>query len=144
MMNKQRNVVYKNVTTHCLANVWPMTMITPSILFAEGLVNSFQEQSDYEGFKMAVIVRNFGIDTAITQQGENQMQQNWRTKLYLEGYYPLPAQNSRHSATKTVPVFRNIRQTQGSHIENVVVPLPMEKVWNWLGLIKHWIQMAAS
>ena len=36
-------------------------------IVAEGLVNSFREGDDYEGFKLATIV-NFSIDTQITQE----------------------------------------------------------------------------
>ncbi len=34
---------------------------------AEGLINSFKESNDHEGFKLAAIM-NFGIDTAITPE----------------------------------------------------------------------------
>ncbi len=121
VMNKQRNVVYKKRNHALFGERLALDLDNAFYIVAEGLVNSFQEQSDYEGFKMAVIV-NFGIDTAITQQEfEKSNAAELADKLYLEA----TTRYQRKIADiqqQTVPVFRNIRQTQGSHIENVVVP----------------------
>jgi preprotein translocase subunit SecA len=90
------------------------------------LINSFQEQNDYEGFKLAAIV-NFGIDSAITQEEFDKSKANdLAEKLYQEsvGRYQ---QKTAELQRQAVPVFQNIRQTQGSHIENVVVPFTDNK-----------------
>jgi preprotein translocase subunit SecA len=95
-------------------------------IVAEGLVNSFQEQSDYEGFKLAAIV-NFGIDSAITQaEFEKEKANDLAEKLYQEsiGRYQYKTDELQKQA---VPVFQDIRAKQGSHIENVVVPFSDNK-----------------
>jgi len=88
---------------------------------AEGIVNSYKEQDDYEGFKMACIV-NFGVDSNINSEVFQKTDSNSLTdKLYEE----ISAKYSVHKEEvkkQAIPVFKNIRLTQGSHIENVVVP----------------------
>lgn len=121
VMNKQRNVVYKKRNHALFGERLALDLDNAFYIVAEGLVNSFQEQSDYEGFKMAAIV-GFGIDSAITQQQFEKSNVNeLAEQLYLEATERYQ-RKINDLQTQAVPVFRNIRQTQGSHIENVVVP----------------------
>ena len=121
VMNKQRNVVYKKRNHALFGERLQLDLDNAFYIVAEGLINSFREQDDYEGFKLSTIV-NFGIDTKIEQEeflkeDSNQLAE----KLYQEA-----TQNYEHKLDdlrkQALPVFSNIRATQGSHIENVVVP----------------------
>jgi preprotein translocase subunit SecA len=88
---------------------------------AEGLVGGFREQEDYEGFKLACIV-NFGFDTKIEEEEFKRGDANGLIdKLYNEAtrHYE---QHKEELKNKAIPVFKNIRLTQGSQIENVIVP----------------------
>jgi preprotein translocase subunit SecA len=126
VMNKQRNVVYKKRNHALFGDRLALDLDNAFYIVAEGLVNSFQEQSDFEGFKLAAIV-NFGIDTAITQEEFDKGKANdLAEKLYQEstGRYQHKTGELQRQA---VPVFQNIRATQGSHIENVVVPFTDNK-----------------
>jgi preprotein translocase subunit SecA len=121
VMNKQRNVVYKKRSHALFGDRLALDLDNAFYIVAEGLINSFREQDDFEGFKMGTIV-NFGIDTQIdhdeflkgdvTQVSE---------KLYQEatGNYESKLTELRKQA---LPAFQNIRATQGNHVENVVVP----------------------
>ncbi|HTE26101.1 preprotein translocase subunit SecA [Flavitalea sp.] len=121
VMNKQRNVIYKKRNHALFGERLALDLDNAFYVVAEGLVSSFQEQSDYEGFKLSAIV-NFGIDSAITQQefGKTNARE-LADKLYFEAiaHYQQKMDNLHSQA---VPVFKNIRQTQGANIENVVVP----------------------
>src|SRR6202035_4610395 len=66
VMNKQRNVVYKKRNHALFGERLALDLDNAFYIVAEGLVNSFREQDDYEGFKLSTIV-NFGIDTQISQ-----------------------------------------------------------------------------
>ncbi|MBO9200933.1 MULTISPECIES: preprotein translocase subunit SecA [Niastella] len=126
VMNKQRNVVYKKRNHALFGDRLALDLDNAFYIVAEGLVNSFQEQSDYEGFKLAAIV-NFGIDSAITQEEfEKGKANDLAEKLYQEsiGRYQHKTEELQKQA---VPVFQNIRTTQGNHIENVVVPFTDNK-----------------
>jgi len=121
VMNKQRNVIYKKRNHALFGERLALDLDNAFYIVAEGLISSFQEQSDYEGFKLAAIV-NFGIDSVLTQQEfEKSNAVELADKLYFEAtaHYQ-QKMNSLHG--QAIPVFKNIRQTQGANIENVVVP----------------------
>ena len=121
VMNKQRNVVYKKRNHALFGDRLALDLDNAFYIVAEGLINSFREQDDYEGFKLATIV-NFGIDTQIDQddflKGDVT---KISERLYQEatGNYENKLAELRKQA---LPAFQNIRATQGNHVENVVVP----------------------
>jgi preprotein translocase subunit SecA len=121
VMNKQRTVVYRKRNHALFGDRLQLDLDNAFYIVAEGLINSFREQDDYEGFKLSTIV-NFGVDTKIEQEeflkeDVNQLAE----RLYQEATqnYERKLDELRKQA---IPVFSNIRATQGSHVENVVVP----------------------
>lgn len=121
VMNKQRKVVYEKRNHALFGERLALDLDNAFYVVCEGLVNSFREQDDYNGFKLSVIV-NFGLDTSI-QENEflkgnvNDLAEN----LYQESIknYQNKMNELRQNA---IPVFKNIRKDQGNHIEDVVVP----------------------
>jgi preprotein translocase subunit SecA len=121
VMNKQRNAVYEKRNHALFGERLALDIDTSFSMVAEGLVSSFREQEDFEGFKMACIV-NFGLDTSIDEEEFKKGDLNSLTdRLYAEA----TGKYNRHKEElqkQAIPVFKNIRLTQGSHIENVIVP----------------------
>src|SRR5579862_4255870 len=121
VMNKQRNVVYKKRNHALFGDRLALDLDNAFYIVAESLVNSFREQDDFEGFKLASIV-NFGVDTNISKDEFLQLDtQQLADKLYTEATRNYEYKMDELSK-KSVPVFKNILLTQGRHIENVVVP----------------------
>ncbi|MBI5373065.1 MAG: preprotein translocase subunit SecA [Sphingobacteriales bacterium] len=121
VMNMQRNAVYKRRNHALFGERLALDIDTSFSAMAEGLVSSFREQEDFEGFRMSCIV-NFGLDTSITEEDFKKTDLNKLIdQLYTEATerYTLHKEDIHKQA---IPVFKNIRLTQGSHIENVVVP----------------------
>jgi len=121
VMNKQRNVVYKKRNHALFGDRLALDLDNAFYSVAEGMVGSYRDAEDFEGFKVAVIL-NFGVDTAITEEEflKNSMEQLVE-KLYGEG--TLNYERKMAEVQKdAVPVFKNILLNQGRHIENVVVP----------------------
>ncbi len=121
VMNKQRNVIYSKRQHALFGNRLALDIDNAFSVVAESLVGGFREQEDYEGFKMACIV-NFGIDTQI---GEDDFKKGDINKVIDKLYNEASESYIRHKeelAKNAIPVFKNIRQTQAGHIENVVVP----------------------
>lgn len=121
VMNKQRTVIYSKRNHALFGERLALDLDNALYSVAEGLINSFKEQNDYEGFRLAVIV-NFGIDSSITAEelsrgNENQLAE----KLYNEAVENYERKKAS-LAEQSVPVFKNIRKDQGAHIENVIVP----------------------
>lgn len=121
VMNKQRNVIYGKRQHALFGERLALDIDNAFSVVSESLVSGFREQEDYEGFKMACIV-NFGLDTAIDEEEFKRGDLN----TVIEKLYTEATNNfTRHKEDvqkQAVPVFKNIRLTQGSHIENVVVP----------------------
>ncbi len=121
VMNKQRNVVYTKRQHALFGERLALDLDNAFYSVAEGLITGFREQNDFEGFKLAVIV-NFGIETSITQEElEKGDIRNVAEKLYNEaaGNY---SRKKQEMMKQSLPVFKNVKLHQGSHIENVVVP----------------------
>jgi preprotein translocase subunit SecA len=121
VMNKQRNVVYKKRNHALFGERLALDLDNAFYIVAEGLVNSFREMDDFEGFKLAAIV-NFGIDTSV---GSDEFLKGDILQL-TEKLYGEATQNYERKMDElrknAVPVFKNILLTQGRHVENVVVP----------------------
>ena len=121
VMNKQRTVIYAKRHHALFGERLALDLDNAFYSVAEGLINSFKEQNDYEGFKLAAIV-NFGIETSITPEELNRMSENdLAEKLYSESMVKYQRKKNE-IGVNALPVFKNIRQQQGSHIENVIVP----------------------
>jgi preprotein translocase subunit SecA len=121
VMNKQRNAVYEKRNHALFGERLALDIDTAFATVSESLTDSFREQADYEGFKMASIM-HFGLDTAIT---EEELNKGDTTTLSDTLYQEAIDRYNRHKEDlqkNAIPVFRNIRLKQGSHIENVVVP----------------------
>jgi preprotein translocase subunit SecA len=121
VMNKQRTVIYTKRSHALFGERLALDLDNGFYSVAEGLIAGFREQSDFEGFKMSVIV-NFGIDTSITEDELTRSNE----KQLTERLYQEAINNYQHKkldvAQNALPVFENIRKQQGKHIENVVVP----------------------
>ncbi len=88
---------------------------------AEGLINSFKEAQDFEGFKLAAIV-NFGIDTSITEEElDKEDAAVLSERLYNESVAHF-SDKKKALVQQTMPIISNIRREQGDHIQNVAVP----------------------
>jgi len=121
VMNKQRNVVYGKRQHALFGERLALDIDNAFYIVAEGLIASYKEQEDFDGFKLDCIV-NFGLDTAIEKEEFLKTDLNTLAdKLYTEA-----TENYRRKKEdlkkQALPVFKNIKLTQGSHIENVVVP----------------------
>ncbi len=121
VMNKQRNVVYDKRNHALFGDRLALDIDTSFSMVAEGLVNSFREQEDFEGFKLACIL-HFGLDT---RMDEEEFKRKDGAVLTEQLYTEATEKYTRHKEElqrQAIPVFKNIRLTQGSHIENVIVP----------------------
>ena len=121
VMNKQRNAVYDRRNHALFGERLGLDIDNAFAVTAEDLIANHREQDDYEGFRLACIV-TFGLDTKIDEETFKRTEVGALTdQLYaeaIENYQRHKGEVSRQA----VPVFKNIRQTQGAHIENVVVP----------------------
>jgi preprotein translocase subunit SecA len=121
VMNKQRNVVYGKRNHALFGERLALDLDNAFYSVAYGLVSSFKESVDFDGFKLAVIM-DFGIDTTITAEELDKLNNDFLTeKLYNEAISTYDSKK-KALAQQTMPIITNIRKEQGNHIENVAVP----------------------
>ncbi len=121
VMNMQRNAVYKRRNHALFGERLALDIDGAFSAQAEGLVTSFREQEDYDGFKMACIL-NFGLDTSITHDELLKADEpKLIDRLYQEAIVSY-AHHKQEVEKQAIPVFKNIHLTQGANIENVIVP----------------------
>ena len=121
VMNKQRNVVYGKRQHALFGERLALDIDNAFWVVAEGLIATYREQEDYEGFKLDCIV-NFGMDTKIEKEEFLKTDENSLIeKLYNEATENYD-RKKEELKKQSLPVFKNIRVSQGNHIENVVVP----------------------
>lgn len=121
VMNKQRTVIYSKRQHALFGERLALDLDNAFYTVAEELVTGYRGQGEYEDFKIAVI-KYFGMDSTITtEELEKGDVYSIINKLYEEAiqHYNKRKQEMMKQA---VPVFKNVRLTQGSHVENVVVP----------------------
>lgn len=118
VMNKQRTVIYTK-RNHALFG--ERLALDIDNAFYDVALSVASNAADYETFKLDAI-RNLGIDTKVTAQELSKLAPaaiaeklyNETTESYLR--------HREEIAQKALPVFKNIRQFQGQHIQNVIVP----------------------
>ncbi len=121
VMNKQRTVIYAKRNHALFGERLALDLDNAFYAVATNIVNGYKEENDHEGFKLAAIV-NFGIDVAITPEEFNKSSETQIVeKLYQQAVTNYDRRKAE-MAVQAIPVFRNIRQQQGNHIENVIVP----------------------
>ena len=121
VMNKQRNVVYTKRNHALFGDRLALDLDNAFYSVADGLINSFKENEDFEGFKLAVIL-NFGVESSITPE---ELSKENATLLIEKLYNESVATYNRKKeglAAQTWPIISNIRKEQGNHIVNVAVP----------------------
>ncbi len=121
VMNKQRNVIYTRRNHALFGDRLALDLDNAFYSCAEGLVNSFKENNDYEGFKMGAIL-DFAIDTQISADDFQRLDHAKLSNLLYEEARANYAVKNAEIAKHALPVFQNIRAKQGSHIENIFVP----------------------
>ncbi|MBS1744289.1 MAG: preprotein translocase subunit SecA [Bacteroidetes bacterium] len=121
VMNKQRNVVYGKRNHALFGERLALDLDNSFYSVAEGVILSFKEAKDFEGFKLAAIM-NFGIDTSITEEELEKTDEVTLTeKLYNEAITHF-SNKKKALIEQTMPIISNIRKEQGNHIVNVAVP----------------------
>lgn len=121
VMNSQRTVIYtkrKNALFGDRLEVDIENMILDTV---DDIVVEYKEIGNYEGFQLEVL-RIFALDTKITEEEFNNSSiDDLADKLFLEvsSFYK---RKSEAIAQQAYPVIKDVYDTRGQSIENIIVP----------------------
>jgi preprotein translocase subunit SecA len=121
VMNKQRNVIYARRRHALFGERLALDLDNAFYSVSADIIATFKEQNDYEGMKLSAIV-NLAVDADISKEAFDKTNQKELTQMLYEQAVSTYHNKKENLAKQALPVFKNIRLTQGSHIENVVVP----------------------
>jgi preprotein translocase subunit SecA len=121
VMNKQRNVIYTRRSHALFGERLALDLDNAFYFCAEGLVNSFKENNDFENFKLGAIV-DFAIATQISKEDFDRLDHARLTEMLYEEARSAYQVKCTELAKQALPVFQSIRQRQGPHIEQIFVP----------------------
>ena len=121
VMNKQRTVIYTKRNHALFGERLALDLDNAMYAVAEGLVNGYKLDEDYDGFRLAGIV-NFGIDTKISADEFSRSNENQLTEQFYTEAVSNYERRKQELMVQAIPVFKNIKLQQGSRVENVIVP----------------------
>ena len=121
VMNKQRFVVYGKRQHALFGERLALDIDNAFFSVASSIVNQYAGTKEFEGFRLDVIM-HFSCDTAINEDELEKGDTNKLTdQLYKEATEHYNAKKLS-LAKQSLPVFQNVKLTQGRQIENVLVP----------------------
>lgn len=121
VMNSQRNVIYAKRKNALFGERLDVDLNNSIYDTVEDLVSDFKEGRAYEEFELEFI-RVFSVDPSLdtaefTETGINTLTENLFEKV-KEAYH----RKAEHIASQTFPVLKDVFDTRGEQIENIVVP----------------------
>ncbi len=121
VMNSQREVIYKRRRNALFGERLELDILTMLFDTCEDMVINARNASDYESLRLNAL-SVLGIDFEISRdEFEKGDQQSLTESLYnraLDHYH----KKNQMIADKAMPVIREIHQTRGATVENILVP----------------------
>jgi len=121
VMNAQREVIYKKRRHALFGERLTYDLFNMMFDLAEELVQQYQDAGDYDGFKLDVI-RFFSTDTQITDEEFKQEKSEALSQRLYDEVMEVYHRKTQHLAENVFPVIKDLFQTRGETIENIVVP----------------------
>lgn len=121
VMNSQREVIYTRRKNALFGERLQLDIMNMLFDTCEDIVINTKGADNYESFKLTVL-GVLGIDFQISKENFATIpQQELTQKLYHEAYEAYKRKN-KGIAEKALPIIRNINDTRGATIENILVP----------------------
>jgi len=121
VMNSQRTVIYAKRRNALFGDRLDVDMNNMIYDVVEDVVSEYKESSNYEGFKLEVI-KNFSVDTEITEQDFNSGKIPALTDRLFEEVTAFYERKSDGIVNQAMPVLKEVFADRGDMIEQIVVP----------------------
>jgi preprotein translocase subunit SecA len=121
VMNSQREVIYRKRRHALFGERLALDLDNMRYDLSEIISGSYASHRDYEDFKMEMI-RSFSMEPPVNEQEFNKLKTEELTDKIYEASVSHYQQKTKLIADKAFPVISQLFETQGSVIENIVVP----------------------
>ncbi len=121
VMNSQRTVIYSKRRNALFGERLDVDLNNTIFDVVEDVVTEYKEGGTYEGFQLEVI-RVFSVDPGIDEQQFTEGNITALTDQLFEQIIRHYHRKAEAIAQQTLPVLRDVLQTRGDQIENIVVP----------------------
>lgn len=121
VMNSQRTVIYAKRRNALFGDRLDVDMNNMIFDVVEDVITEYKESSNYEGFKLEVI-KNFSVDTQITEQDFNSGKIPALTDRLFEEVTAFYERKSEGIVSQAMPVLKQVFADRGDMIEQIVVP----------------------
>jgi len=121
VMNSQRTVIYTKRKNALFGDRLDVDIENMILDVVDDVVTEFKESSNYDGFKLELL-RLFAVDSQIT---EEEFTGSSIDKLADKAFFETSAYYKRKSETmaqQAYPVIKEVFDTRGESIENIIVP----------------------
>lgn len=127
VMNQQREVIYERRKNALQGERLSMDIMTMLYDTCEDIVLGTKGVSNYESFKLTVL-GTLAIDYPIEQAEFDQISENKLTEDLYKYAYEQYVKKNDHVAQKSLPVLKNIKETRGATVDNILVPFSNGKM----------------
>ncbi|WP_304067504.1 preprotein translocase subunit SecA [Pedobacter glucosidilyticus] len=121
VMNSQRTVIYTKRKNALFGERLDLDIENMVVDVIDDIVTEYKEANNYEGFKLELI-RIFAIDTAITHEQFTSSNINKLSDKIFEEATEAYKRKSDAIAQQAYPVLKEVLDTRGQSIENIIVP----------------------
>lgn len=121
VMNSQREVIYKKRKHALFGERLSVDIYNSYYDLCEDLVMQHQENRDFEGFKLDVILY-FSVDTSIAEQDFISKKTDLLAQSLFEEVKASYKRKSEQIISSAIPVIKDVYKNRGETIENVVIP----------------------
>ncbi|MCC8410529.1 preprotein translocase subunit SecA [Mucilaginibacter sp. UR6-1] len=121
VMNSQRTVIYAKRKNALFGERLDVDINNTIFDVVEDIVTEYKESNNYEGFKLEVI-RIFSVDVELTEDEFSSISLNNLVDKTFGEVTDFYKRKSDAIASQAYPVLKDVFETRGTQVENIVVP----------------------
>ncbi|TWR26557.1 preprotein translocase subunit SecA [Mucilaginibacter pallidiroseus] len=121
VMNSQRTVIYAKRKNALFGDRLDVDLNNTFFDVVEDIVTEYKESNNYEGFQMEII-RIFSVDTQISESEFGSTSLNKLVDKVFGEVAEFYKRKSEAVAQQAFPVLKDVYETRGQYVENIVVP----------------------
>lgn len=121
VMNSQRTVIYSKRKNALFGDRLDVDLSNTIFDVVEDVVTEYKEQNNYEGLQLEII-RLFSLDIEISHEDFTAFSVNKLTDIIYGEAMDFYKRKSEAIAQQAYPVLKDVYDTRGQYVENIVVP----------------------